>query len=184
MNNIPRWVLVLCTLWFLFSILAFSDVGSDLGAFLLSLLVVGLWLLVWLIRLIRALWLRHKVERPWLYWTIEPLVIVLCVFLSLANVFTYIRFQLSKPALLAYIEQVKTGKIQADNNNWHWVGLYSVHDTELMSDNAVRFITSSNGMMSDAGFVYSATHKMPEKLHEHDEYQAIDNNWWYWYRSW
>lgn len=182
MNSIPRWVLALCALWFGFCIFAYSDVGSDLGAFLLGLLAIGLWLLVWLIRLIRVLWLRHKVERPWLYWTIEPVVIALCVFLSSANVFTYIRFQLSKPALLGYVEQVQTGKNQADTNNWHWVGLYMVHDTELLSNGTVRFITSSNGMMSDAGFAYNPKHE-PESQNE-QYYRSIQKDWWYWYRSW
>ena len=131
----------------------------------------GIILLSWLVMVLSGR-LRHKpVQRPWL----EPAALFLIALLVVSGSATYVRFTLSKPALSRYVAQAQT------NQTSHRVGLFVVHETEVIPHRAVRLITTSC-MFDECGFAYTDLHA-PPKIGE-DSYHPIATGWWVWERSW
>lgn len=183
-SALPKLALIACWFWLFYSLIAFSNVDSDLFAFYFAALYSLLWMGVWFIRLLLFLWKKFirkqasQVFHP-RYWLLEPVVFILVLGLAGTGVFSYARFFLSLPALNHYVEQVRTGETQTVNG---WIGLYSVTDTQWLADGTVRFITGSSGLLDQAGLARS-DHAPPLKMGE-DTYKKLYGNWWFYHQSW
>jgi hypothetical protein len=186
----PLPIAILLTAWFLFVVIFFSDVDSNLDA--LVVLVYGslLWLFVWLIRLIVSLvrqrrgtiarqGLRHALR----YWGVEPAALLLCGVLAITGVLFYPRFWLCRASLDAYVADVVAGRVQPHDNETprHWVGLFRVSEVELQPGGVVRMITTPV-LLDDAGLTYSPV-SAPPRIGE-DSYRHITGAWYRWHRSW
>jgi hypothetical protein len=187
---IPIFVAILLAAWFLFIVIFFSDVDSNLDA--LVVLVCGslLWLFVWLIRLVVSLvrqrrgtvarqGLRHALR----YWGVEPVALLLCGVLAISGVLFYPRFWLCRASLDAYVADVVAGRVQPRDNKTprHWVGLFRVSEIELQPSGVVRMITTPV-FLDDAGLTYSPV-SAPPRIGE-DSYRHITGAWYRWHRSW
>lgn len=171
--------------WFLFCVVAFSNAGFNMLLILVALPVTVIWGLVWLIRLIVYLKRQRSGVVVLKRWVIEPVFVILPLFLALTGVFSSARFALSEQALSDYAEQVRAGKVDLVfefNHPSRWVGLYSVTFTDLLPDGTVRMATSPHGLLDRAGFANSL-HIPPSRQGE-DSYEHIHQQWWYWYESW
>jgi len=190
MAHHPRFaVIVLGMMWFVFCIIAFSNVGFNMLLVLIALPVTALWGVVWLVRLVIALRRQHYavtvIKNNLSYWLFEPVIVVLPLVLALLGVFSSARFLMSEQALSNYAEHVRAGKVDLAiefNHLPRRVGLYSVTFTDLLPDGTVRMLTSSHGLLDRAGFANSP-HSPPPRQGE-DSYKHIHQQWWYWYESW
>lgn len=186
----PRFaVIVLGMMWFVFCIIAFSNVGFNMLLVLIALPVTALWGVVWLVRLVIALRRQHYavtvVKNNLSYWLFEPVIVVLPLVLALSGVFSSARFLMSEQALSNYAEHVRASKVNLSVEFGHpsrRVGLYSVTFTDLLPDGTVRVLTSSHDLLDRAGFANSP-HSPPPRLGG-DSYKHIHQQWWYWYESW
>lgn len=78
--------------------------------------------------------------------------------LSQLGIFALLRFKLSEPALVEYVEQLRAGKVDLPFEFEYpprQIGLYKLSVTELSPDGTVRFITSSHALLDKAGFAHS-----------------------------
>lgn len=191
-QSIPKLTTIACILWFVFCAVAFSDAGSDFLSVLIALTIAALWGSIWLIRL-TVYWLRRRsgnrqpeiVSRPAIYWTLEPIVLIVNLALSSLGVFSFIRFAISERSLTHYVERVRSGEIvlaSEFNHPSRQVGLYTITVTDLLPDGTIRMITSSHSLLDRAGFAHSPANPPPRQ--GEDSYQHLYGHWWYWFESW
>ena len=153
-----------------------------MGLFLACYGITIIWGLAWLIRLLVHAWRARRgiapEHRGFAYWAIEPLTFVLAILIAVSGVPSYLRFVASRSALARYVERARDS-----DREKHWVGLYAVRETEVLSDGVVRFITSENGF-DDAGFAF-APRSSPPVIGE-DSYTKVpfSDGWYHWHRSW
>lgn len=187
-RTLPVFGVIIACIWLAYVGIAFSNVGTNLTAFLIAFCGGIIWIVVWLIRMI-VWWLCRKkriaqpLRQPVLYWSFEPTILILSAALVFSGLLSSVRFHLSKSALQIYAEAVRSGRISPNGQGeqGRHVGLYTATETELVTNGVVRLITSENGF-NDAGFVYSPSNT-PPVLGEDYYVQAADS-WWYWYRNW
>lgn len=167
----------------------FSDVGTNIIGLMIALVVVGIWSLVWLVRLVIAYRRTGKTPRFWYrtkqIWLLEPAIVFLPLVLALAGVFTFARFAVSEPALTGYVQDVRAGKVNIAyefNHPTRRVGLYWLNHTDLLADGSVRVLTSSHGVLDRAGLVHSPSVAPPRQ--GEDSYKHIKQQWWVWHESW
>ncbi|MGA2855035.1 MAG: hypothetical protein ABSE90_13015 [Verrucomicrobiota bacterium] len=187
-QTIPTPGIFVASVWLIFVAICFSNEGSSFLVFLIAFFGSIFWMIVWLIRLIMWFFRRRKettrlLHQPFLYWSFEPAVLILSVVLVFSGAFSSVRFWMSKSALQAYAENVRSGHISPSGRNekGRHVGFYTVTETELVTNRVVRLITSAD-YLDDAGFVYAPSNA-PPVLGE-DYYTHIAGAWWHWHRSW
>ena len=191
-QSIPKLTTIACILWFVFCAVGFSDAGSDFLSVLIALTIAALWGSIWLIRL-TVYWLRRRsgnrqpeiFSRPAIYWTLEPIVLIVSLALSALGIFSFIRFTISERSLTDYVERVRSGEIiLASEFNYpsRQVGLYTIAATDLLPDGTVRMLTSSHSLLDRAGFAHSPANPPPRQ--GEDSYQYLYGHWWYWFESW
>lgn len=181
-------LILLSVLWFSTCAVIFSNVGFNILFFMLAIYAAMSWIAIWLIRLGISLWKKRRgkdTEPSFLYWMLEPTVIIFSLTLAYSGIFSFIRFSLSEQSLSRYVEQVRTGTIDLSFEFDHperKVGLYTIAFTDHLSDGTVRVITSSHGVLDKAGFANSTSDPPPKQ--GESAYQHIHQHWWYWYESW
>ncbi len=107
-------------------------------------------MLTWLVRVARYIWLKRvartiTLTRSWIFWSLEPAILLLCLGLASTGVFFHIRFAASQNALDRYVVGVRSGDIDTQfefNHPTRRVGLYNVTSTDSFPDGTVRMITS------------------------------------------
>ena len=181
--RLPRPQLLWCILWVLFISVAYSDAGSGMGLFILCYGIAIVWGLAWMIRLIVYAWRSRRGvatdHRGIAYWTVEPLAFIFAIVIANSGAPNYVRFIASRAALTRYVQSVTV----PSPDSTRWVGLYTVRETEVLSDGVVRFITCQSGF-DDAGFAF-APRSSPPILGE-DSYTKLRfaEGWYHWHRSW
>lgn len=179
---------LICLLWFVLCGIGFSDAGSNTLLLVLCFYIAFAWGLSWLIRLMLVLRKKRDssiLKRTWRYWLIIPATLFLPMLLSQLGIFALLRFKLSEPALVEYVEQVRTGKVNIAFEFEYpprQIGLYTLTVTNLLPDRTVRFITSSHFILDKAGFAHAPNN--PPKPQGEASYQQINQQWWYYYQSW
>lgn len=184
--------LTLSLLWLLACALAFSNSAVALLELLGMSAAALLWMLLYGGRLAWHFAQRRRgnrradrAHRHWRYWCVEPAVLALGAALSGSGAFAQGRLLLSEPALLAYVQAVREGRVDIDQEFGHaprWVGLYCVTRTEALPDGSVRMITGQAGLMDQAGLAH-ATQAAPQRRGE-DSYRPLHGHWWAWRESW
>lgn len=169
---------ILCV-WFAFVVWLSSDAGMGLGAVML-LLLSGLVLAAVSSAQLYAHRRIREDDSPdrWLVQKLNPTLLALALVFCLTGAPFYLRFVLSKSSLSAYVASLEGRNASHASQR---VGLFFVRETETR-DGAVRLITSEDGMMNDAGLVYSPS-GAPKRVGE-DVYAHIAGPWWHWRRSW
>ena len=166
----------------------FSNAGSNILYVAAIIYTIIGTVIVWLIKLFSLYGKLRKggaSSRSFYLLMIEFLVFLFPVGLAYAGFFGYLRFSLSEPALMAYVKDVKNGKVDLNFEFTHpdrVVGLYRISFTDILPDGTVRVITSADGVFDSAGFAYS--YQIPPPRQGEDTYEPIERNWWYWRRSW
>lgn len=178
--------------WFVFCAYAFSDAGINVLFIIPAILIAGIWLAHWLLRLVRFLRLTRKCPDPrnnlkhhLLSWGMEPLVLIVVGVLAGSGILADIRFAASLHSMNVYADEVRRGEVDLSFEWFHptrEIGLYSTSVTELLEDGTVRFITSSAGLMDRAGFAHSPNRE-PMRRGE-DSYTHLYGKWWIWRESW
>jgi hypothetical protein len=180
--------------WFAFCAVAFSNaagVKNSLAA-LFAIIVAGNGCMIGFVRRALRLWHQRRVPGAMrtvqcllVEWIGELLLLGLPLLLAFFGVFASVRFEISKPALAAYAESVRAGKIEIGyefNHPPRNAGLFTITRTDLLADGTVRMLTGSYGLLDYAGFAYSPGHT-PPRVGE-DSYRMIDADWWRWHESW
>ena len=190
--RISKRITTACILWFAFCAAAFSNAGFNILFLLIALPIAGIWGIIWFMRLM--IYWSHQyrannkiisTKHVWIYWALEPTILIVSLALSNLGVFSFIRFVASEQALINYAENVRAGKVDLAFEFQHpprQVGLYTVTVTDLLPDRTVRMITSSHSVMDRAGFANSPNNPPPKR--GEDSYKYIHGQWWYWYESW
>jgi hypothetical protein len=176
------------SIWFMACAITFSNAGIDVFEFVLAFYIAAAWGVIWLIQLVVSLW-QQRCGKPetqsWSYWLVEPFCIALPLVLSQVGVFSFVRFTLSEPSLISYVEIVRAGKFDLAFEFRHpprQVGLYTVTVTDLLPDGTVRVITSRAGMFDNAGFAHTPVGAPPKQGENY--YRPIYGKWWHWTESW
>lgn len=189
-QRLPRPVVILAILWFVFIVCASSDAAIEFRCVLVLFYGGLLWGIVWLVRFIvflvrqrRGSIPRPPFRRALFYWGFEPVFLVLSLLIPVSGLFCLIRFSLCRPALDSYVAEVVAGRVQAQKygDSKRWVGLFRVRETELLPDGVVRIITAS-AFQDDAGFTYSPV--SPPPIIGEDVYNHMTGAWYHWHRSW
>lgn len=187
-DKYSRFMMLVGVVWFIFCAVAFSNAGFNILLMLVALPVVVIWTLFWLIRMFISFRRRQgecNVKTHCAYYLIEPALMVVPLLLAYLGVFSSVRFMLSEPALLSYVESVRAGKVELAvefNHAPRHIGLYTITYTDLIPDGTVRVLTSSHGVMDRAGFAHSPQNPPPRR--GEDFYKHIHQQWWIWYESW
>ncbi len=166
-------------MWFIAVVWLSSDAGMGLGSILL-LFFSGLFLtFLWVAQLIAHLRIRPKSspERRLLV-KLHPVLLGVALLFCLTQAPFYIRFYLSKSALSVYATTLNEPFVSHQAKR---VGLFVLRETEAREGN-VRFITSQDGLMDDAGLVF-APNGAPERSRK-CTYTHLSGPWWHWHRRW
>lgn len=187
-----RYSLTVCICWLVFCAVAFSNAGYSVLVLLTAIVVAGTWMLIWLIRLVVFLVRRRRgktgglgLKNAMIYWGVEPLALIMGVSLAALGAFSIVRFTVSVPALNAYVDEVRGGRVNLAydfNHPTRYIGLFAITRTDLLSDGTVRLITSADGLMSRAGLAKSPSFHPPRQ--GEDSYRNLVGQWWYWRESW
>jgi hypothetical protein len=179
---LPAFVWLLCLL------VASSDAGQGMLVWMIYFFGGVALAVFWVIRLFLFFIVRGRAPAVELSkhalrlrWSIEPVLLLLGVLFMHSSVLFSLRFQMSRPALERFVQQVQSSSIPASRQA-RSVGLFHIRETELVQSNIVRLITPRSGMTDHAGLVYSPTSAPPrigEDVHTH-----ISGPWWHWFRSW
>lgn len=160
------------------AVLAALDASSR-QSFTMSLTAQAAWALValiWLIRLVGALW-STRFRLPvmhWLRWLAIPAVFVLAVlYVGTGQPFN-VRLSLSRDAMNQAAAEVMAG----GSTERGWIGLYPVERVERIS-NGMRFLIADGGFIDRFGLAYS-TGGPPEGVAGTDEYEPLGGGWWRW----
>ena len=180
-------VLIVTGCWLALCAWTLSNVGLDVRLMLAAVLVTGVWVLVWLSRLVlHGYRIRTTLDYSSSYpWLLEPALIASGTLLLFLVPLTQWRFAISEQPMLDYVERVRHGNVELDFEWTHPVtrlGLFQTSITEQLTDGTVRFITSEDGLLDKAGFAHSLA-KQPMQLGA-GRYVHLQGPWWYWYRSW
>lgn len=172
---VNSWLVV----WFGCVVWLSSNAGMGLVAVIACFFPGALLTVVWLAQLV-----AHRKVRPpdspdrWLVQKLDPLLIGLAVVFFLTSAPFYARFYLSKSSLSTYVASLESRSVPQATQQ---VGLFLVRETETRAG-TVRLITSNDGMMNDAGLVFSP-HGTPEGSRK-DVYTHLSGPWWHWRRIW
>ncbi|HKR99652.1 MAG TPA: hypothetical protein VJU79_09070, partial [Candidatus Dormibacteraeota bacterium] len=113
-------------------------------------------------------------------WWFEPAAVLLVFSLVATTAAFLVRFGLSRPALERYVHTtLRRGVVQEQKRVQ--VGLFRVRETQIVSADCVRLITSSC-MLNDCGVAFRPKFEPPTI--ERDAYQPIGGGWWTWERNW
>jgi hypothetical protein len=177
--------IIFCALWIALVTALFSDAGVIVFAYPLAIAFVVVWIIVWTIRLIRNLRNSQDVQKTTtasvVFWSYEPLLMLTFLALAYTGTLKQARFHMSYAALNQYAKDVNDGKVDMNFDFYHpirQIGLYSTPMTDQLPNNGVRFVTSSDGLFSKAGFAYFPETAPPVK--DKNSYRHIDGSWWLW----
>ena len=173
-------------LWTTLAIALFSDAGIPSLNFVCAVAFATAWMGIWLTRVILfQLKLRKSVcqtaTQTVVFWSFEPVVLVVVALLAYCNVLMFARFAISLPAINQYVNGVRAGSVTVDFEFSHevrWIALYSITMTDKLPNGGVRFITSTDGLFDRAGFATFPAGK--PLVVEGDSYTHIVGSWWRW----
>jgi hypothetical protein len=159
-----------------------SNAGLSVSAlwvlWLGTIALAPLWIWRWIVHL------REPAESQTGWWKLGPLLLIGCVlFVAFGGAF-FVRFLASRPALDRYARAVAAAAPSipsCEPDPPVSVGLFEVHETELLPGGVVRLITSAD-LFDDAGIVYCAEGEPP--VIGEDSYTPLGGGWWHWHRSW
>lgn len=177
--------IIFSVLWILLVSALFSDAGIVVFAHFLAFVFGFVWVAIWSFRLynyFRNSNKNHKkISSQLIYWSYEPLILLTFLVLAYSGTLMKARFQMSHTALNQYANDVNAGKLDINFDFYHpvrQIGLYSTSTTDQLPNNAVRFVTSGDGLFDKAGFAYFPRTTPPVK--DKNSYTHIDGSWWLW----
>jgi hypothetical protein len=173
MSRFDRFRIVVVALWASSSLYGGSEAGISVYALLLVIYGGGFIGLVWIGLLVASLLRRKKTERLIL---LEPATIGIVLVLVFTGLAFRARFAASGPFLNHYVARLRSGGAKR-----LYVGLFAVHETEVLPGGVVRLITGSC-MFDECGLAYSPLLE-PPRVGE-DTYEPLSDGWWVWTRSW
>jgi hypothetical protein len=177
--------IIFCALWVALVIALFSDAGVVVFAHHAVIAFIFGWLVTYAFRLNRYFRSSKKDQKIdfslILYWGYEPLILLIFLAFAYSGMLKQARFHMSYTALNQYAKDVNDGKVDMNFDFHHpvrQIGLYSTTTTDQLPNKGVRFVTSSDGLFSKAGFAYFPETAPPVK--DENSYRHIDGSWWLW----
>jgi hypothetical protein len=185
-NKTFRFVgIIFSIVWILLSTALYSNAGVSVFAIFFTSAFIFAWIIAWFFRLIRYFRKSKNNQKPnsskMLYWSYEPLILLIFLALAYSGSLMQTRFYLSNDALNQYAKDVSSGKMDMNFDFHHpqrRIGLYSTSMTDQLPNNGMRFITSSDGLFDSAGFAYFPESAPPVK--SKNSYTHLDGAWWLW----
>jgi hypothetical protein len=151
-----------------------SDAGLSVIAILITIYGGTAFVVLWLTLVGWKVFRKSSLQVCWL----EPIAVALVLAVVATGMAFQLRFRLSRSSLERYVHVVaRTG---VSHRRPVRVGLFYIRETEVLSHDIVRLITTAC-MFDDCGVVFSSSE--PPRLGE-DMYKSIGNGWWLWRRSW
>jgi hypothetical protein len=184
--GISRFIgIIFSIFWILLVMALFSDAGIIVFAHFLVIVFGFVWVAIWSARLykyfINSQQSHRKIFSELIYWGYEPLILLIFLALAYSGTLMKVRFHVSYAALNQYANDVNAGKIDMNFDFYHpvrQIGLYSTSMTDQLPNKAVRFVTSGDGLFTNAGFAYFPETTPPVK--DKNSYAHIDGFWWLW----
>jgi hypothetical protein len=177
--------IIFCALWIALVTALFSDAGIAVFAYPLATAFIVVWIIVWAVRFIKNLRNSHDAQKTStasvLFWSFEPLLMLAFLALAYTGTLKQARFHMSYAELNQYAKDVNDGKVDMNFDFYHprrQIGLYSTTMTDKLPNKGVRFLTSGEGLFTQAGFAFFPETAPPVK--DKNSYTHIDGFWWLW----
>ena len=169
--------------WLLVLVILSSDAGVGIIGYMLFIygaLALGVW---WLVLRLKAFGARQRdsgiVAPSWRHWGLVPSLLAAGVAVSVLegndNPFFLARFRMSEAALTREATRLLQTP-STEKRGKRRVGLFLVRRTAV-TDNQVRFITASCGVIDSCGLVYSPV-AQPRRMQE-DSFAPLHGRWWH-----
>lgn len=180
------------------AVIGFSKAEATFLGVLIVIYGVPVWLLALLLRVL-VWWIRRRrgkgriLSRPWLSWSIEPMVFAILIALIAVGGLKWVRFAISFP-WLSSMAQKELAEMSVKGPQQSWMigsadfmcGLYLVHswETGFATDGSPQYLilTASQTLTDAAGWAYVPSGAKPKGLRTGQPcyFEHMVGPWWRW----